>query len=156
MKEPRQASGADISIRRAGSSDAEFAYHVLVTTMREYAELTWGKWLETEARASVVADARTGRSQIIELASAPVGLLCVDRLDTHLQLDSLYVLPEHQKRGIGGHVLRLVLADASACGLPVRLRVLRVNPARQFYERHGFKVVAEAPERFFMEYRVTP
>ena len=147
---------ADISIHRAQSSDSEFAYHVLQTTMREYAEMTWGTWLEAEARTRAASDAQAGRSQIVQLCSIPVGLLCVDKFDTHLQLDQLYILPEYQRRGIGAHVLRLVLADAGGSGLPVRLRVLKVNPAKRFYERHGFKVVSQTPERFFMEYRPTP
>jgi ribosomal protein S18 acetylase RimI-like enzyme len=154
-KEPQPQSGTDISIRRARSSDGEFAYHALLTTMREYVELTWGAWLEEEARASIASDASTGRSQIIELASVPVGLLCVDTFATHLQLDQLCIFPEYQRRGIGTQVLCFVLADAGTRGLPLRLRVLRVNPAKRFYERHGFRVVSETPERFFMEHRTT-
>lgn len=150
MTEPRPVNTADISIHRAQPSDSEFAYHVLQTTMRDYAEMTWGTWLEADARTRVASDTRTGRSKIVQLASVPVGLLCVDKFDTHLQVDQLYILPEYQRRGIGAYVLSLVLADAGASGLPVRLRVLRVNPAKRFYERHGFKVVSQTPERFFM------
>jgi GNAT superfamily N-acetyltransferase len=144
----------DISIRRAQSSDSEFAYEALLT-MRPYVESTWGGWLEVEGRARTASDAQAGRSQIVQLASVSVALLCVDQFETHLQLDQLYVIPEYQRRGIGAYVLGLVLADARNSSLPVRLRVLRVNPARHFYQRHGFKVTSETPERFFMEHPVT-
>lgn len=144
-------SADQIFIRQAQESDSEFAYLTLERTMREYALATWGNWLESEAREQTASDAKSGRSQIVQLGSQPVGLLRVDRFTTHLQLDQLFIMPEHQRQGIGGHVLRLVLSEAGAAGLPVRLRVLRVNPARHFYERHGFTVTSGTPQRFFME-----
>jgi ribosomal protein S18 acetylase RimI-like enzyme len=147
----RPVNPLDISIRRAESSDSEFAYEALLT-MRPYVESTWGGWLEADGRSRTASDAQAGRSQIVQLNSVPVALLCVDQFETHLQLDQLFIIPEYQRRGIGAHVLGIVLADARNSGLPVRLRVLRVNPAKHFYERYGFKVVSETPERFFMEH----
>lgn len=147
----RPVNTQDISIRRAQSSDSEFAYEALLT-MRPYVESTWGGWLEVAGRSRTASDAQAGRSQIVQLSSVPVALLCVDKFETHLQLDQLYIVPQYQRRGIGAYVLGLVLADARNSKLPVRLRVLRVNPARHFYQRHGFKVVSETPERFFMEH----
>ena len=35
-------------------------------------------------------------------------------------------------------------------GLPTRLQVLRVNPARHLYERLGFAVVGETPTHYLM------
>lgn len=119
--------------------------------MREYVVATWGAWPEAEVRARTSADAAAGRSQLIQLGPAAVGVVCIDRLPTHFDLDQLFILPEHQRRGIGRHVLRAILAEASAAFLPVRLRVLRVNPARRLYERHGFAITSESPERFYME-----
>jgi ribosomal protein S18 acetylase RimI-like enzyme len=142
----------DISIRAAEAADSEFAYRVLERTMREVAVAAWGKWSEAEGRERTASDARAGRSQIIQWGSEPVGLLCVDKLDTHTQLDQLYVLPDYQRRGIGAEVLQLILSEARSAKRPVRLRVLRANPAKNFYARHGFKVISETAERLFMEY----
>ena len=141
----------DISLRIACSTDAEFAYKVLERTMREYATKTWGLWSEEQARSKTTDDAIAGRSQVIQAGSKEVGLLRVDHLPTHMQLDQLFVLPEYQRQGIGAKVLAIVAAQARSLHLPVRLRVLRVNPAKAFYERHGFRVTSESPERVFME-----
>ena len=92
-----------------------------------------------------------GRSQIIELDSQPVGLLRVDQAESHVQLEQLFVLPAFQRQGVGAAVLQQVLSRARNAGVPVRLRVLRVNPAARFYARHGFRVVSESRERFYME-----
>jgi len=54
------------------------------------------------------------------------------------ELISLYLLPEHQRRGIGRELVRRVarsLIDAGYQGMLVR--VLSANPARLFYERLG-------------------
>jgi hypothetical protein len=41
--------------------------------------------------------------------------------------------------------------EAREANLPIRLRVLAVNPAKALYERLGFVVVEMTPERQFME-----
>ena len=85
----------DISLRIASPADAEFAYRVLERTMREYATKTWGLWSEEEARTKTTDDAVAGRSQVIEAGPTQVGLLRVDHLPTHVQLDQLFILPEY-------------------------------------------------------------
>jgi GNAT superfamily N-acetyltransferase len=141
----------EISLRTATAADGEFAYEVLERTMKGYAVATWGRWLEAEARAETRSDAGAGRSQIIEVNSASAGLLRVDRFPSHFQVEQLFLLAEYQKQGVGSQVLRAVLSEAHGRGVPVRLRVLRINPAKRFYDRHGFRVVSETSERFFME-----
>ena len=54
------------------------------------------------------------------------------------ELISIYLLPEHQRKGIGRELVRRVarsLIDAGGQGMLVR--VLSANPARLFYERLG-------------------
>jgi hypothetical protein len=45
------------------------------------------------------------------------------------------------------------MAQAAAQERPVRLRVLRVNPAQRLYLRLGFVITDESPERLTMEWR---
>lgn len=140
-------------LRAATAADAEFAYLVLEQTMRAYAEATWGEWHESRARDEMRLAASDGRSQIIEVDSVPVGILrLVNEGGSHLQLEKLFVLPAFQRKGTGTWVLQGVLENARTVGLPVRLRVLRVNPAKALYERLGFRVTAEEPVRFHMEH----
>jgi ribosomal protein S18 acetylase RimI-like enzyme len=138
-------------LRRATEDDAELAYRVTERAMRDYVIETFGSWQEPEVRRNTLAAASAGRSQVIELSSVPVGILTVERLPTHIQLHQLFILPEYQRQGIGTHLLRGVLSEAATAGVPVRLRVLRCNPAKSLYERHGFAVTSESPERFYME-----
>lgn len=42
---------------------------------------------------------------------------------------------------------------ASARGLPTRLQVLKVNPARSLYERLGFELVEETQTHYVMQFQ---
>lgn len=79
----------NIVVRRAQESDGEFAYQTVERAMRGYALAILGKWPEAEARAHTASDAKSSHSQIIQLGSERVGVLCVDRLPTHHQLDQV-------------------------------------------------------------------
>jgi GNAT superfamily N-acetyltransferase len=68
-----------------------------------------------------------------------------------LTLIGLYILPAFQGKGSGAQVLRQILFDAAARGLPVRLRCLKWNPALSLYRRHGFLVIGETETHFQME-----
>jgi ribosomal protein S18 acetylase RimI-like enzyme len=63
------------------------------------------------------------------------------------------VLPAFQRRGIGGSLLRRLIEDAQAAAVALRLTVLEVNPARRFYERHGFVLTDTISPRHHMEWR---
>jgi GNAT superfamily N-acetyltransferase len=90
--------------------------------------------------------------QIIELDCRPIGVQLVDRPGTDIQLVQLYIAKDYQRRGFGTELLQRLFVEAKAAGLPIRLRVLAVNPARALYERLGFVVVERTPERYFMEW----
>lgn len=133
-----------IDLRPANESDAEFAFSVQEACMRKYATATFGWWDTERARASfsVFLDS------IIQRDQTDIGIMSAWDEQDHLFLGKLYILPEYQNRGIGSVLLRRLIADADK---PIKLAVLRVNPARRFYERHGFTVVEETNERYFME-----
>ena len=140
-----------VTLRIATSADAGFVYGVLDRTIRLYVEMTFGRWAEAESRARASGHIAARRTRIIELDGRPIGIMTVDRTGTHTQLEQLFILPEYQRRGIGSKLLEDLLSEAGKAGLPVRLRVLRVNPAKSLYERHGFHVTSEEPERFYMQ-----
>ena len=66
-------------------------------------------------------------------------------------IDALLLLPAHQRNGIGSGLLGDVLSESAERQVPVRLFVFHANPARSFWERHGFVVVSEANDHLQME-----
>jgi GNAT superfamily N-acetyltransferase len=143
---------SSLTLRRANAEDVELAFRVLKETMREYVVATWSTWSEEESRRQTVEQVSAGRTEVIELDGVPAGIQLVERASTHIQLEQLYVSKEFQRRRIGTQLVKRLLREASGSKLPVRLRVLAVNPARVFYERLGFIVIETTPERYFMEW----
>lgn len=143
----------DITLRAATADDYDFCYRVQKATMQEYVEQTWG-WDEAFQQAYFRQRFDPARNQVIVLGGADIGVFAVERRERDIFLAKIYILPEYQRRGIGTGLIKLVLQEAFKEGLPVTLRVLKVNPARRLYERLGFAVIEENDEFFIM--RATP
>jgi SAM-dependent methyltransferase len=143
------ARPSPVALRPATETDREFLRRLHHVCFRPWVEPIWG-WDEADQDRRF-ADAFTteGRS-IVELHGRAVGTIRTTRRAGTLVIADIAVAPEHQGRGVGARLLRGVLAEADGAGQPVRLQVLRTNPARRLYERHGFTVEAETAERFFM------
>jgi ribosomal-protein-alanine N-acetyltransferase len=69
-----------------------------------------------------------------------VGFAIMEFLDQHAHLNLLAVLPGHQKRGIGGGLVRWLESSARTAGIfEVRLELRAENhAARTFYQRLGY------------------
>ena len=61
--------------------------------------------------------------------------------------------PEVQKAGLGTELMRSAMAMAAEIGVPARLQVLHVNPARRLYERLGFVIHGTTETHYLMEWR---
>ena len=94
---------------------------------------------------------------VASVDGAPVGSVSVGRG----YLRTLYVLPEHQRTGIGSELHDLALTRAAALGWrEVRLWTLTGNhAARRFYERRGWELTGAVrtvpfpPNPIDVEYR---
>jgi D-alanyl-D-alanine carboxypeptidase len=142
----------DIRLREASVPDAEFIYRVVEKTMRGYVEQTWGSFSEEYNRKGI-ADMLAARTlEVIEHGAEDAGVLAVERRPGFIFLSQIFLLPPYQNQGIGGQIVRALIAEAARARKPLRLRVLVVNPARRLYEREGFRACATTPERIYMEW----
>lgn len=92
--------------------------------------------------------------EIIELDGAPIGIEVVERTSDHIRLLQLFIRPTHQRQRIGSELVRQLIDEAQQEKLPLKLRVLKVNPAQRLYQRLGFRVVDTTAEHFYMEYAI--
>ena len=127
-----------ITLRPARSEDAEFTYQVRKAAFREYVEDLLG-WDEQEERRRHAAGYRAQDFRVIQADGLEVGILRTELAEDRLHLHQLYLLPEHQGRGIGAACARIVMDEARRLRLPVHLTVIKNNArARAFWERLGF------------------
>jgi len=68
-------------------------------------------------------------------------------------LVDIALLTEQRGRGIGSGLLRELIQQCSRDGVPLRLQVLKVNPALRLYERLGFRQTSEDQMYLQMERR---
>jgi ribosomal protein S18 acetylase RimI-like enzyme len=142
-----------ISFRPVTDDDYEYLYALNEATMRAYAEQTYGAWDEEVSRRIFAERWRPETIQIVLIDGQDGGMLEVIPSETGIWLANIRVAPEYQNQGIGARLISSVLQDAHSRGLPVTLRVLRVNPARRLYERLGFVKVGEIETHYLMEPR---
>lgn len=138
-----------LTLRPALKSDYDFLYGLHCLVLKEYIMQTWS-WDEGWQKGYFDDHFNPEDREIIQWEGCPIGVLCVEERETETFLANIALLPDFQRKGIGAHLIRQVLRRAFSAGKPVTLHVLRVNPARRLYERLGFRVVRETPERFYM------
>jgi GNAT superfamily N-acetyltransferase len=136
-------------LRPATDSDRDFLWELLVATMKEYVDQTWG-WDAEDQRRRFREHFPPSRYGILVVEDQDAGALAVERGPAELFLASILILPEHQGQGLGTAVIQDLVREAEPLGLPVTLRVLKVNPAIRLYRRLGFHPVEETPTHFVM------
>ena len=145
---------ADYSLRPFLSSDHDFYWDMRVESYREYVEHLWG-WDEDWQRAGFAKSMKdtTLDRQIIEQDGQPIGLLELRHESDLVFLKNVQVRASSQGSGIGGRVVRDVLAQAQRAGKDVTLQVFHINPrAHALYERLGFKKTGQSETHVHMRW----
>jgi len=142
---------SEIALRPAHADDAEFLFALMKVSLGPYVIETFGPWDDSAQRTRFFASLVLERHQIVEHNGECIGCLSVAREPELLRLNRVFLLPSHQGRGIGSRLVADLIREADAAKLPIRLRVLRVNPARRLYERLGFRVFDRSETHFLME-----
>jgi ribosomal protein S18 acetylase RimI-like enzyme len=81
-----------------------------------------------------------------------VGFITVLVREGSVWIHTICVDREHQNSGIGTEVVKSFIAQAQEQRLPLCLSVLKVNPARQWYERLGFRVTDASKYHYHMKF----
>ena len=148
---PERAEDAEFRFRLfCGSRPADWAFLALdgeartVLLRQQFAA-------QTAAYRGQFPDARF---DIVELDSRPVGRLVVARAANRLHVVDIALLACCRCRGVGTALLRAVIEEARAAGLPVELYVDAANEkALRLYRRLGFVPVAAMPPRLRLEWQ---
>ena len=89
-------------------------------------------------------------SGIVLQDDLPIGRMLVDKTACEITLIDIALLPEHRNAGLGTDLIQDLLAEAVVARKPVRLHVLKSNPAMRLYERLGFSRVGDQSMYFEM------
>ena len=134
---------APYTLRPVTEEDYAWLWQLKQRTMRAYVEQTWGTWDEGVQDIFFRQGFFPEKLRIIQAGGRDAGLLEVEQNSHEVFLLRIEIAPEFQGRGLGSAVIGELAATARAARLPLRLQVLRVNPARRLYARLGLRVVGE-------------
>ena len=138
-----------VNIRAAVESDTSLLRDLADRTWRaSYADILTIAQMDymlgwMDAPGQIAQELREGVVwEIGELEGAPVAFLSVTLECDEAKLNKLYVLPEHQGRGIGSGLLRHIeMLVASRGARSIWLQVNKQNErARRAYERAGYLI----------------
>jgi ribosomal protein S18 acetylase RimI-like enzyme len=146
MTMPPVGPHPSLHVRPATGADVAFLTDVVVVTTRSQGRLPDG-FDEAEyrtgfaewTREQVAGGVEHSTTYVIEVDGDRAGRLRIVRAPDHWELAGIQLLPAHQGRGLGTHLIEEFLTDARAAGVRAQVRVETDNPAaRRLYERLGF------------------
>jgi ribosomal protein S18 acetylase RimI-like enzyme len=142
-----------VTTRAAGPNDKAFLTDVFLRSLRDAITATRGAWEEVRETAQFHEQLDLTRTSVIQYGGTDVGfMMCRDR-DADIEIHTLCIAPEYQRRGIGTHVTQALVIAARDGGRGIVLSVLKTNTsARRLYERLGFDVVSESRHHHHMRF----
>ena len=151
----------EVSIRPMRSpEDDDFDLSVYGSTrLEELAVLGWTpEQVDGFVRMQYQAQSRHYRQyypgaafSIVTVAGESAGRLIVARSDREILIIDIALLPGYRSAGIGGFLVRRLLAEAEEAALPLRCHVEISNPARGFWEHLGLVPVRIDGAHILME-----
>jgi ribosomal protein S18 acetylase RimI-like enzyme len=128
-----------VGLRPAATDDSDFCFALHRAAMGGYVAAVWG-WDDAVQAGFHKRVFDPARTRIITVDGRDAGVLIVEERPDEFYLGRIELHPDFQGRGVGGGLIRLLLAEAEAGGRPVTLDVLAVNErAHALYRRLGFR-----------------
>lgn len=161
----RKTTVPGVSLRPAADADRDFLRRVYASTREEEMALVPWRRDEIDSFLDMQFEAQHAyyRKQfqdaeflIIARNAEPIGRLYLDRREDEIRIIDIALLKGERRNGIGGALLREVLAEAGAAAKPVRIHVERNNPALGLYRRLGFQHIEDQGVYYLMEFRPEP
>ncbi len=126
----------------ASEADFEPLLALRIDVMREHLERVF-RYKPSRARRIFRRHFDEPGLRLILVRGERAGCVAFRTGKDEVRIDSFYLDRHLHNRGLGTAILKALLAEADALGMPVRLDVLQGSPADRFYERHGFVKLGE-------------
>lgn len=141
-----------ISMRQGDPADMDWLYRTFKLTMQGFIAQTWG-WDELMQEHSFYHNLPAKTFAIAATGDGDAGALNLREKADHIWLEMVIVLPEYQRRGIGRLLLEYAQRQARKAHKPLRLSVLKLNPAHEFYRHMGFEQSAVDQSSYKMQWQ---
>lgn len=140
----------EITFHQAREGDFEFLWELHKATMKIYVDETWG-WDEEFQKKYFNTQFDPIAIELIIYKNTKIGAIEIRERDRVLYISNFKILPRFRNKGIGTIILKELIKTSDNKQKPMKLQVLKVNPARQLYIRSGFKTFGNTETHFIME-----
>lgn len=139
-----------ITKRPAVAEDFEFAKATHHIAYKDTVTAQFGEW-NNELQDKFFNDAwHPESSEIISLDESLAGYCQIERTPESIILHELVMSPDFQGQGIGTKIIAEIIQESEEKEIPVRLQVLKQNPAQNLYKKFGFEIENETDTHFEM------
>jgi GNAT superfamily N-acetyltransferase len=95
------------------------------------------------------------KPDIITYGGKLIGTIATVESQDCVEIGQFFILPEHQRKGIGTYLLKSILDKADRSGKNLTLKFLKNNPVKSLYVRNGFRLVHTSEVAHHMERKVS-
>lgn len=141
----------NLSARPALPDEMPWAFQLFKRCLYRYIDQTWG-WDEVFQQHGFLENFSPGNFDFLILRRQRIGGLSLVRRDDDLKLELLLIDAPWRNNGLGSTIMQSLMTQATARSLPLRLSVLRCNPAYHFYQKLNFRTESQDSERYQMVY----
>lgn len=137
----------DLKLIKAASSDKAYLLSLRKLTMTEHLERVGRFYTDKQHLARI--EMHYEFAKIIFYKNEKIGTIKFLIHDEELEILQIQIHPEYQGKGFGNIVINYIINQAN--NKPVKLSVLKGNPAKKLYESLGFIVINENEQEWFMQ-----
>lgn len=142
-------------LREANEQDYDFIYNLNNTVYKDYiingkSNLEWDDDFQRHFSDDMF---KIEKIQIILDGEKRIGILELKEKENQMYIEEIQIDPNSQGKGLATEVINDIISRAFKLNYSVGLVVLRINKARELYERLGFSVIDETETHFIMEAR---
>jgi ribosomal protein S18 acetylase RimI-like enzyme len=138
------------TLRPIVDADFDFLFALHELALGDHVRAIWG-WDPAYQLDYFRKSFRRAPGSIVVVDGADSGMVSIVHLADCVYLGGIELHPRVQRRGIGAALVRHVMEEAAARGVPAALRVFKINVgARRLYQRLGFAIVGENETHYDM------
>ena len=128
-----------IVIKPISTEDYQFDFDIKKLILMEYIKKTWGKWNEEQQIEFYKKNFKLENNYVILYDSIKIGWLEIIEMDTFIEINQIFILPEYQGKGIGSKIIMDIIEKGITGKKEVKLQVLKCNnKALKLYKKLGF------------------
>lgn len=140
----------DFELRNVKENDFDWLYDLRSQTMKKYINDSGDQFILDTQSNRIMKEYES--TKIIRSDNKDIGMFKVKRNSDNWEIIQIQLLPDYQHMGIGTKIIKKLQMEALQQGVAIFLSVLKVNPAKQLYERLGFEIVQEKEKSYLMRY----